>query len=230
MFPLHDTIPSRGVPLVTWGLILFNSLIFIRELALPPDRLEQVVLALGVVPARLGSDGLSWLTLLTCMFLHGSWMHLIGNMWSLYLFGDNVEDRLGSPGFLVFYLLCGLSASATHYFIQPESTMPVVGASGAIAGVLGAYLALFPAARVITLVPILFIPFFVEIPAVVFLGIWFLSQLFSGALSLIAVQSSIGVAWWAHVGGFATGIVLLPLFKKSKYQYRAAYTDEYAPW
>jgi membrane associated rhomboid family serine protease len=164
------------------------------------------------------------------MFLHGGWTHFIGNMWVLYLFGDAVEDRMGPARYLVFYLLCGLAAGLTHYFTNPLSSVPTVGASGAIAGVMGAYLVLFPKAQVFTLIPILFIPFFVQIPAVVFLGIWFASQLVSGTLSLVSQPSYEGVAWWAHVGGFVAGIVLLPLFKKSPEQYRRFYADEYWPW
>ena len=184
MFPLKDTVQTRSVPLVTWAIILLNGLVFLYELTLPPERLEQLIAALGMVPARLGTDPAAYWTLLTCMFLHGGWMHFIGNMWMLYLFGDNVEDRMGSARYLVFYLLCGLAASLTHYLISPASTVPTVGASGAIAGVMGAYFVLFPTARVITLIPIFFFPFIVEIPAVFFLGIWFASQLFSGTLSL----------------------------------------------
>jgi membrane associated rhomboid family serine protease len=162
--------------------------------------------------------------------LHGGWLHLIGNMWVLYLFGDNVEDRMGPARYLAFYLLCGLAASLTHYAINPGSTVPTIGASGAISGVLGAYLLLFPTARVITLVPVFIIPFFFEIPAVVYLGFWFVMQLFSGTLSLAGTESSEGVAWWAHVGGFVTGMALLPVFKKSRKQYRHYYADEYWPW
>jgi membrane associated rhomboid family serine protease len=230
MFPIHDNVPTRNVPLATWALILANCVIFVRELALPPDRLEQVVAVLGMVPARLGTSSGSWASLLSCMFLHGDWTHLIGNMWTLYLFGDNVEDRMGSIGFLLFYFACGLCAGLTHYAINPDSLVPVIGASGAIAGVLGAYLLLFPRARVITLVLLIFIPLFVEIPAVVYLGLWFAVQLFSGAFSLVSAEHYQSIAWWAHVGGFAAGMVLLPLFAKSEKRYRHFYADEYAPW
>jgi membrane associated rhomboid family serine protease len=230
MIPIQDTVQSRSVPLVTWGLILLNGLVFLQELSLPPERLEQLVALLGMVPARLGHDPEAWWTLLTCMFLHGGWMHFIGNMWTLYLFGDNVEDRMGSARFLLFYLLCGLAAGLTHVLTDPSSTIPTVGASGAIAGVLGAYFVLFPTARIITLVPVLFIPFIVEIPAIFYLGIWFASQLFSGTLALIGPGYYEGVAWWAHVGGFVAGLALLPAFKKSRQQYPRFYADEYWPW
>jgi membrane associated rhomboid family serine protease len=231
MFPIQDTVPSRSTPLVTWGIILLNGLIFLRELSLPPERLEHLLATLGLIPARLGADPEAWWTVLTSMFLHGGGLHFLGNRWVLYRFGDAVEDRLGHGPYLGFYLLCGLAAALTHYFTNPTSTLPTVGASGAIAGVLGAYFLLFPTAQVVTLIPIFFFPFFVEIPAVVFLGIWFVSQLFSGTLSLLNTQYAAyeSVAFWAHVGGFVAGMVLLPLFKKSRTQYRRYYADEYRP-
>jgi membrane associated rhomboid family serine protease len=230
MIPIQDNVPSRSIPLVTWGLILLNGLVFLQELAMPQEQLELLIALLGMVPSRLGSDAGAWWTLLTCMFLHGSWMHFIGNMWTLYLFGDNVEDRMGPVRFIVFYLLCGVAASLTHYLANPGSTIPTIGASGAIAGVLAAYFLLFPTARIITLVLVGFLPFLFEVPAIVYLGIWFVSQLFSGVLSLVSTQYYAGVAWWAHVGGFVAGVVLLPLFKKSRKQYRPSYADEYRPW
>jgi membrane associated rhomboid family serine protease len=230
MFPLKDTVQSRGVPVMTWGIILLNALVFLYELSLPPEQLERLIAALGMVPARLGYEPEAYWTLLTCMFLHGGWMHFIGNMWMLYLFGDNVEDRMGPGRYLAFYLLCGLAAGLTHYVTNLGSPVPSIGASGAIAGVLGAYFLLFPTARVITLVILVIFPLFIEIPAVVFLGIWFASQLYSGALSLVSQASYEGVAWWAHVGGFVAGMALLPVFKKSRKQYRRYYADEYWPW
>src|SRR6266850_5291293 len=223
MFPIQDTVQSRGVPLVTWAIILLNGLVFLYELSLPPEQLEHLLALLGMVPARPEADPAAYSTLFTCMFLHGGWLHLIGNMWMLYLFGDDVEDRLGHGRFFVFYLLCGLAAGLTHYFTNLGSMVPTIGASGAIAGVLGAYFVMFPTARIITLVFIFFIPLFFEIPAVVYLGIWFVGQLFNGALSTASSGSFEGVAWWAHVGGFVAGIVLVPLFKKSAQQYRRYY-------
>jgi membrane associated rhomboid family serine protease len=151
-------------------------------------------------------------------------------MWTLVIFGDNVEDRMGSGRFLGFYLLCGLAASLTHALTNPTSTIPTIGASGAVAGVLGAYFLLFPMARVITLVPLLFIPLIVEIPAIFYLGLWFVSQLLNGTLALIGLETYELVAWWAHVGGFVAGMALLPLFKQSPRQYRRRYDDEYWPW
>jgi membrane associated rhomboid family serine protease len=230
MIPIQDTVQSRSLPFVTWTLILLNGLVFLHELTLPPERLEQFVALWGMIPAQLSTAPSTWFTLITCMFLHGGWMHFFGNMWTLYLFGDNVEDRMGSGRFLVFYLVCGIIASLTHILIDPRSEIPTIGASGAIAGVLGAYFVLFPTSRIITLVPIFFIPLIVEIPAIFFIGVWFLSQLFSGTLALIGPGHFEGVAWWAHIGGFVAGLALLPIFKTSRRQYGRIYADEYWPW
>ncbi len=230
MIPIQDTVQSRSVPFVTWVLILLNGLVFLHELTLPLERLEQFVALWGMIPAQLNADPTTWFTLITCMFLHGGWMHFIGNMWTLYLFGDNVEDRMGSGRFLLFYLVCGIIASLTHILIDPRSEVPTIGASGAIAGVLGAYFVLFPTSRIITLVPVFFIPMIVEIPAVFFIGVWFLSQLFSGTLALIGPGHYAGVAWWAHIGGFVAGLAVLPIFKQSRRQYGRFYADEYWPW
>jgi membrane associated rhomboid family serine protease len=230
MFPIQDTVQARNLPLATWGIILLNGVVFLYELALPPEQIDWLVTVFGMIPARLGTEPGAFWTLFTCMFLHSGWVHIIGNMWTLYIFGDNVEDRMGPVRYVAFYLLCGLAAGLTHYVTDPTSWMPTLGASGAIAGVLGAYFVLFPTARVITLIPVFFIPFIVEIPAVFYLGIWFLSQLFSGTLSIVSGPYYGGIAWWAHVGGFVAGIALLPLFKKSKRQQRRFYADEYRPW
>lgn len=159
----------------------------------------EVVFAPAAVPA--------WATLLTCIFLHGGWMHFFGNMWFLWIFGDNVEDRYGHFGYLTFYLLCGVAASAAHYAVGPTSTIPTIGASGAIAGVMGAYLFLYPRARVLTLVPLVVILQVLSVPAPLFLGIWFLMQFYQGAV-VSASGSAGGVAWWAHVGGFVVGLLL----------------------
>jgi len=215
---------------VTWTIIALNVLVFFYEWDLTDAQLQRFVWLLGMTPARLTSDPSSYWTLLTSLFLHGGWVHLVGNMWALYLFGDNVEDRMGPVRYLLFYLLCGIAAGLTHYATNRLSTVPVVGASGAIAGVFGAYFLLFPLARVITLIPLLFIPLFVEIPAVVYFAFWFVSQLFSGVLSLSAGDHYGGVAWWAHVGGFVTGMALLPLFQKPQKERRPFYDDEYWPW
>ena len=217
MIPIQDTIPRRSPPIATWIIIFLNVAVFFFELALPPDTLKQFFYFFGLVPARFTHP--AWASLvgfplddywpfLTSMFLHGGWLHIIGNMWTLWIFGDNVEDRMGSGRFVFFYLLCGLAAGATHCWTNPDSTLPTVGASGAIAGVMGAYFVLFPYARVIVMVPILILPFFFELPAIVYLGFWMVTQIFSGTLALAGPNEVGGVAWWAHVGGFTAGIVL----------------------
>jgi membrane associated rhomboid family serine protease len=220
VIPIRDTIPSRTAPIVTMGLIVVNVLVFLHEVALGPY-VERFVYAYGLVPARLvywdGNplDVERFLPLLTSMFWHGGWMHLLGNMLYLWIFGDNVEDKLGHARFLIFYLLSGIAAALTQVALSPDSTLPTVGASGAIAGVLGAYLVSFPRGRVLTLVPIFFLPWLVEIPAVAFLALWFVAQLFSGFVSL-GEPATGGVAWWAHVGGFVAGVVLVKLMAPSR--------------
>ncbi len=235
MFPIKDTVPSREFPVVTWALIIVNSLVFLFETTLSPAELERLFYLFGVVPARYSHPawavfwGLpidNYWPFLTNMFLHGGWTHIISNMWTLYLFGDNVEDRMGHGKFLIFYILCGISASVTHFIFNIHSTVPALGASGAIAGVMAAYLILFPTSRVITLIPIFFLPYFIEIPAVIYIGVWFITQLFSGTFSLLSPKAGGGIAWWAHIGGFLMGLVLLPFFKKREPGYRRYYSDE----
>ena len=160
------------------------------------------------------------------MFLHAGWLHIVGNMWFLHLFGSTVEDRMGHVRFLFFYLLSGLAANLVFFMVDPHSTIPEFGASGAIAGVMGAYIVMFPKAQILTLIPILFIPFFVHLPAFLYLGIWFLIQVFSGTLSFASHGTGGGVAWWAHIGGFATGVALLPFFRNRKLSYRKPFADE----
>jgi len=216
MIPLRDANPSNTVPLVNYTLIGVNVVVFLVEFSLG-DRANTLLASLGVVPARV-SDALGSMTMepevalsfFTSMFLHGGWMHLIGNMVFLYVFGDNIEDRFGHGKYLFFYLTCGCAAAATQVTAAPESLVPMVGASGAIAGVLGAYVILYPRAKILTLIPIFFFLQLVELPAFLFLGIWFLMQMFSGVLSLQIGGDAGGVAWWAHIGGFAAGAVLLP--------------------
>ncbi len=204
-----------------WLLIAINAAVFLWELSIPRAALEQVVFLFGLVPARwtdpawaasvgLPAGGIApWLT---SMFLHGGLLHLAGNMWTLWIFGDNVEDRMGPLRFLVFYLLCGLAASIAHTFSHPDSMLPTVGASGAIAGVMGAYFLVYPLARVVTLIPLFFWPLFVEIPAFFFLLYWLLLQILSGAYGSLSGLPEGGVAWWAHVGGFLAGLVLVKVF------------------
>lgn len=213
MFPLRDTIPGLFPPVMLWALVACNVLVFVLESALPTDTLAAVFQSFGLVPARvIHGEPLALLSLLSSQFLHGSLLHVAGNLWTLWIFGDNVEDRMGPGRFLCFYLLCGVAAGMAQVLLHPGSTMPTVGASGAIAGVLGAYLVLFPHARVITLIPVLFYPLLIDLPAVTFLLFWFLTQLLSGTMALVGPQQLGGVAWWAHVGGFAAGIMLHRLF------------------
>ena len=218
MIPLRDNNPRFTTPYVTWGLIGVNVLIFLFESSLGPESMQGFVFALGLTPyrvtAHLSSGALPVspevaAPFLTSMFLHGGWFHLLGNMLYLYIFGDNVEDTLGHVPFLVFYLGCGLGAGLAHYVVQPLSHAPVVGASGAIAGVLGAYVVIFPRSRVLTLVPLFIFIQFMELPAQFLLGIWFLMQFFNGFLALGPGGSAGGgVAWWAHIGGFLLGMLL----------------------
>lgn len=213
MFPLRDTIPGMFPPVMLWALVACNMLLFVLESALPRDTLAAVFQVIGLVPARvMDGEPLAILGLVSSQFLHGSLLHVVGNLWTLWIFGDNVEDRMGPGRFLCFYLLCGIMAGLTQVLLYPGSTMPTVGASGAIAGVLGAYLVLFPHARVITLIPVFFYPLLVDLPAVSFLLFWFLMQFLSGTIALVGPQQLGGVAWWAHVGGFIAGIVLHRLF------------------
>ncbi|HCE17032.1 MAG TPA: rhomboid family intramembrane serine protease [Anaerolinea thermolimosa] len=232
MFPIKDTIRSRSFPAVTWLLILVNAAVFLFEINLSPRGLNAFVQMYALVPARLDlANPLTWWPLLTHMFLHGGWLHIISNMWTLFIFGDNVEDRLGSFRFLIFYLLGGVLAGLAQALLTPGSTVPALGASGAIAAVLGAYFFFFPHSRVITFVPLFFLPWFVEIPAVIYLGFWFVSQLFSGVTSLAVAGGMAmgGVAWWAHIGGFVVGLILARPFAAGR-RVRPFYLDEYYPW
>jgi membrane associated rhomboid family serine protease len=198
-------------------LVLLNGLVFYHELTRTEAELHRFILDWGLIPAQLALDSAeTWTRILASMFLHGGWFHIISNMWILIIFGDNVEDRMGGVRYLVFYLLSGTAAALLQALLYPASSIPMVGASGAIAGVLGAYLILFPRARVASLVPIFFIFTLVEIPALIFLGFWFISQLFSGWLALGGADMS-GVAWWAHVGGFVFGILAVSFFARRRY-------------
>jgi hypothetical protein len=217
MIPLRDTIPAAARPVVTHAIIAVNVLVYLLQVAQGPLQ-ERFVYFYGLVPARYFvpqiadyfSAGEQAFALISFMFLHGGFWHLLGNMWSLLIFGDNVEGRLGPLRYAVFYLLCGLASGLSHLLIHRYSNIPTIGASGAIAGVMGAYFLLFPRARVLTLIPILFIPYFIEIPAYFFLGIWFVMQFLNAAGS---GGTAGGVAWWAHIGGFVFGMLALKLFE-----------------
>jgi len=220
MIPLRDTIRPRKSPVVNWLIILANAAAFYYELRIGSSALNGFIASWGLVPTRFWADPqAAWPTIFSAMFLHGGWFHILSNMWVLFIFGDNVEDRMGAGRYLVFYLLSGVAAGLMQAFLLPTSPVPMVGASGAIAGVLGAYLILFPKARIISLVPIFFFFTLVQVPAVVFLLFWFASQLFSGFLSLGGASGS-GVAWWAHIGGFVFGMLGVFVFaKRGRRQY-----------
>jgi membrane associated rhomboid family serine protease len=200
MFPVSDVIPSKTTPFVTVSLIGLNAVVFLYELQLSRPELQIFAQLFGVVPAEF-----SWPTVFTSMFLHEGWLHLFGNMLYLWIFGDNVEDRLGHLGYLLFYLACGAAAALGQVAVSAGSMIPMIGASGAIAGVMGAYFVLYPHSRVLTVVFLVFFMDMIEIPAIFFLGIWFVKELFSGVGSLGAQALNGGVAVWAHVVGFAVG-------------------------
>jgi rhomboid family protein len=236
VLPIRDSVPARNPSIATWTLIFINAAVFLLELTMSTPALERFAQLFGVVPARYthpywaAAAGLppgGFLPFLTSMFLHASGLHVLGNMWTLWIFGDNVEDRMGPVRFVFFYLLCGVAASIAHCFTNPDATIPALGASGAIAGVMGAYFLLFPHSRIIVLFPVLFVPLFFELPAVTYLAWWALSQLFSGTLSLAVPGTVGGVAWWAHVGGFAAGAVLHLFFVGRGRAYRRLSRDEY---
>ena len=242
MIPLKDNIPSRSSPVVNYAILVLCGLSFANQLAAGRGS-QDIVERYGMVPARLTAPDRPvvvreravvrrgpflfrepverelaeppfspYLTLITCMFLHGGWMHFFGNMLFLYIFGDNVEDRMGHLGYAVFYVLAGILAGLVHLFSDPASPVPTIGASGAIAGVMGAYFFLYPNARVLTIVPVFFMLEFVVLPAWVMLGFWFIIQLFQGTLAA-ATPGAGGVAWWAHVGGFAAGAVIVVVLR-----------------
>jgi hypothetical protein len=217
MIPIRDLNRSQTYPVVNHILIAVNVLVFLIQLT-QGTRLDEFIFRYGLVPARYSRPEIAAYFTITqqvipfvsFMFLHGGFLHLIGNMWFIYIFGDNVEDRLGHLRYLAFYLLCGLASGLSHLVLNWTTPIPTIGASGAIAGVMGAYLILFPRAKVLTLIPIFFLPYFVEVPAFVFLGIWLLFQFVSAAGTPPQVG---GVAWWAHIGGFVFGVVFLKLFQ-----------------
>ena len=212
MIPLRDVIPSKTFPIFTLTFIVLNTVAFIFDRTLSDRGREAFVLTYGVVPARL-----DLVAIVTSIFLHGGWVHFIGNMLYLWIFGDNVEDRLGHVRFVVFYLLCGAAAMFAHVWMNPSSMIPTIGASGAIAGVMGAYFVLYPHSRVLALVPLFIIWEVIEVPAIIFLGLWFLLQFFMGVGGLATQQSGAeagGVAFWAHVAGFVVGMGAVLVMRK----------------
>ena len=216
MIPLRDTIPAKNYPVVNATIIGVNLLVYLIQLGQGPE-ISEFIKTYGLVPARYSlpqftsqfSTGHQVLSFFSFMFLHGGFWHLLGNIWFLYIFGDNVEDHLGHLRYILFYLLCGLASGASHLLLNMNSNVPTIGASGAIAGVMGAYFILHPFSKILTLIPILFIPWFIEIPAFFFLGFWFILQFISAASVRAEVSS---IAWWAHIGGFIFGIIILKFF------------------
>jgi membrane associated rhomboid family serine protease len=205
MFPLRDTQPSNSRPVVTVLLIVFNLLVFLYEFSLDPYSRNHFIALYGLTPDRFHLANV-----FTSMFLHGGWMHVLGNMWFLWIFGDNIEDVLGHFRYLLFYLLCGVAAALTHLFFNLDSRVPTVGASGAIAGVMGGYIVKFPRSRIVTLVFVFVFITTIEVPAFLMLAYWFLIQLFSGVGTIgYSHVSQGGVAWFAHVGGFVAGLTLV---------------------
>ena len=219
MIPLRDSIRPRRTPFVNWILIGLNIYAFVLQLSLSPTELQQFFRQFGIIPARVSGLDFSmlltgtwepFLPFITAMFLHGGWWHLLGNILYLWVFGDNIEDRLGHLGYLIFYLAMGIMASVTHIWSEPTSTIPMIGASGAVAGVLGAYFIAYPRARIAALVPVFFFLTIAEIKAVYFLFLWFLLQALSGLGTMQGAQS---VAWWAHIGGFVAGALVFFILK-----------------
>jgi membrane associated rhomboid family serine protease len=220
MFPVSDVIPSRTTPFVTVGLIVINALVFLYEVMLGPGELRTFMASYAVIPAWFW-----WPTLFTSQFLHAGWMHIIWNMLYLWIFGDNVEDHLGHVLYLIFYLATGAAAAIMQVLFNPFSGIPMVGASGAIAGVMGAYFVLYPQSRVLTVIFVLFFFDVVEIPAVFFLGFWFLMQLLSGVGSLgVANAAGGGTAFWAHVGGFVAGVLIGLILRRRQRRWDASYS------
>ncbi len=220
MIPLRDSNPTRTFPIVNYLLIGINVFVFLIEISMGKG-MQKLIFYFGLVPSEflfnirsLDFGAGVFIPLISSMFLHGGWMHLIGNMLFLHIFGDNVEDRFGHFKYFVFYLLSGFAAAFTQIYVFPESEVPMVGASGAIAGVLGAYVFMFPHAKVVTLVPIFFFFEIIELPAFIFLGFWFMMQILSGMFALGIGADAGGVAWWAHIGGFITGAILFPFLKR----------------
>ncbi|MCD2452760.1 rhomboid family intramembrane serine protease [Methylicorpusculum oleiharenae] len=225
MIPIRDTAPCNSRPYVTWTLMAICIVIFIAMKLMPFEQSNRLLFLYGMVPLRYGNP--EWavhfglpndyhFSFISNLFLHGGWSHLIINMWFMWIFGDNVEDRMGKFNYLCFYLLCGLLATAMQWYFDPMLAIPVVGASGAIAGVLAAYFFLYPMERVILWVPIFFLPIIIHVPAIGFLGLWVIIQLYKGSTSVIFEGGAADVAWWAHLGGFIAGGFLYRFFLKKE--------------
>jgi len=226
MIPLYDTIPSKRFPVINWLIIILNAIVFIFELTLNDADTVNFFYKFGLVPAQTSLVSGNQYAFFTNMFLHGGWGHFIANMWILYIFGDNVEDRMGHARYFLFYIITGLIASFTHFMLYRNSTAPAIGASGAISGIMAAYMFLFPQSKIVSFIPVFFIPLLFPIPAFIYVAIWFIGQLFSGTYHLLFSPSVTGIAFWAHIGGFLGGLALFKLFlsrkrkrKKSNYKY-----------
>jgi len=226
MFPLKDNIEARNFPIVNIGIIAANIIIFLFQMSYG-ERVDQLIMALGFIPARfLSQQAQDWFNLsgfvpvFSSMFLHANLLHLISNMWFLWIFGDNVEDCMGHGRYILFFLLCGVASVAAQAISNPQSTIPMIGASGAISGVLGAYFLTYPHARITTLLPIFILFYIIELPAYFFLGFWFLIQFLEGSLYTLNSEQMVGggVAFWAHVGGFIAGVALLQVFRCKDWQ------------
>jgi membrane associated rhomboid family serine protease len=234
MIPISNSVPVRYPPIATSALLSANVVVFLFEVSLPPRGQEALIHLYGLIPVRytdpawayrVGLSPYDYVPFVSSMFLHGGWLHLILNMWTLWLFGGAVEDRFGHTRYFLFYVLCGLAAGLTHCWTNATSSVPVVGASGAIAGVLAAYMALFPRSRIILLVPIFFIPLFVEWPAIFYVSLWFAVQVIQGTVGLFLQETS-GIAWWAHIGGFVAGLAMTPIAHRARSRYRVYQPDE----
>ncbi len=232
MLPLKDTMRAQTLSWVNWSLIAANILVFFYELGLAQAPLEKFILTFGLVPADINfANPLTLFPFFTHMFLHGGWVHVLSNLWILFIFGDNVEDRMGHVRYLAFYILAGLAAGMLQYLFMRTGNTPLIGASGAIAGVLGAYFLFFPKAHIYTFIPVFILPWLVEIPAVLFLAFWFVTQIVYGLLAVTTVGGAAagGIAWWAHIGGFIFGLLLAKPFSMRR-RPEKLYPDEYWPW
>ena len=221
MFPIRDSVPKYQTPVTVYGLIAANALVFFYQLSLSQLQAVDFSYTYGLVPyvffdpsgaLRPGLGLADFLPFLTATFMHGGWLHIILNMWTLWLFGSTLESRMGALPFLVFYLCCAVASTFAHGYFNPTSDVPVIGASGAIAGVIGAYAVRFPTARITLIVPVIIIPLIFSVPALAFAVIWFGIQLLQGTWDVIMPGVGGGIAWWAHIGGFITGVVLMPFF------------------
>jgi membrane associated rhomboid family serine protease len=226
VIPLRDTIPSKSFPIVNWFLIITNVVIFLAGVFFMDDRqIDALFYKYGLVPDQIRIGSILSLSDLrtnilrpffTNMFLHGGWGHIISNMWILFIFGDNVEDRMGKIRYFIFYVLCGILASLTHFILYRHSPVPAIGASGAISGVMAAYMIMFPKSTIVSFIPIFIIPFFIPIPALIYIGIWFVGQLLSGASTLMLSSHATGIAFWAHIGGFLAGLWIYRYFDNAR--------------